>query len=204
MPEFLPADTGKDFELPPTGTHPAICYRIIDMGTQQVEFQGAVKYQRKVLISWELAHEKMADGRPFTISKKYTWSTHEKAALRKDLESWRGRKFGAEDFGLGGFSMKKLLGVPALLGVVHNFNNGREYANIVAVLAAAKGQVTHKATNPLLFFDLEKFDRVVFDSLSDGMKAAIMKAPEYAAALNGGEPPVEYDGPDDDHNAAPF
>ena len=62
-----------DFKDPPEGTHPARCYRVIDLGTQEVDFQGQIKHQRKVLVSWELqCEERMDDGRPFSIGKKYT------------------------------------------------------------------------------------------------------------------------------------
>ena len=35
----------------------------------------------------------MPDGKPFLVRRRYTASLHEKSALRKDLESWRGRAF---------------------------------------------------------------------------------------------------------------
>ena len=71
--------SGKDFELAPVGVHPARCYRVIDLGTQTTEWQGQTKKAHKVMLTWELlGDERMADGRPFSISKRFTASTHEK------------------------------------------------------------------------------------------------------------------------------
>ena len=88
---FLPQPTeGGNFEPAPAGTHVAICYRVIDLGTQESVYNGEKKSARKVLISWELPNEEKADGKPFVISATYTWSMHEKSTLRKTLEAWRG------------------------------------------------------------------------------------------------------------------
>ena len=97
---FIPNPSeGGSFTPVPAGSHLAVCYRIIDLGTQKVVFQNENKFLRKVMVSWELPDEKMDDGRPFVISKRYTWSMHEKATLRKHLEAWRGKGFSEEDFG---------------------------------------------------------------------------------------------------------
>src|SRR5271168_3727728 len=92
-----PSDNGN-FELTPAGTFLALCYRFIDRGTQISEFMGEKKTRREVMISWELVGEVMSDGRPFSASKTYTLSMHEKATLRKDLEAWRGKAFVDADF----------------------------------------------------------------------------------------------------------
>ena len=45
-------------------------------------------------------------GRRFDVARVYTLCLHERAALRKDLESWRGRKFTEQE--LDGFDLEKL------------------------------------------------------------------------------------------------
>ena len=60
-----------EYELPPAGTFIATCYKFIDLGTQKTVFNNTEKLMRKVMISWELADEPMADGRPFTVNKRY-------------------------------------------------------------------------------------------------------------------------------------
>src|SRR5215469_5879253 len=112
MPIFMPPTTGS-FSPCPEGSFIAICYRIVDLGTQEVVFQGHAKYTRQLLLSWELPEELMSDGRPFTISKKYTYSSHPKASLRKDLESWRGKRFSDDE--IEGFDIGNLIGVGCML-----------------------------------------------------------------------------------------
>ena len=120
MAKTLPKENQTEFELPPSDTHVATCYRLVDIGTQKVEWQGTVKFKHKYMISWEL-EAKMTDGRPFSVHKRYTFSTDQKASLRQDLESWRGVPFTPED--LGKFQMANLLGKSCLIGIVHTTNN---------------------------------------------------------------------------------
>lgn len=193
----LPKPTeGGDFTPPPTGAWPAICYRFIDLGTQTSDFQGETKHQRKVMLSWEIAddEERMDDGRPFTISSRYTWSMHEKATLRKTLESWRGKAFEESDFGEGGFDVRKLIGAPCMLSVVQVDKNGKTYANISAVTKMPKGMAPAELVNDSVYFSLENFDRDVFDKLSESLQGIIKASPEYQA-LNQPAPRGDYVAP---------
>lgn len=196
---YLPAPTERDFELPPAGTHLAVCYRVIDLGTQDSSYQGQTKKQHKVLLSWELPDEKMSDGRPFTISQRYTWSMSEKAALRRDLESWRGKPFTEADFGEHGFDIRNILGVGCLLTVVHVGKNGKTYANISSIGRLMKGMQTPPLTNPqaYLWISTERWDADVFSKLSQGLQATIIKSPEYALMVrefdHGGDHPPPVD-----------
>jgi len=183
----LPKPTeGGDFTPPPAGTFPAICYRFIDLGTQQTTYKGEQKEQHKILLSWELKDEECMmeiEGQmlPMTIHQRFTWSMHEKAVLRKTLESWRGAKFKDSDFGPGGFDVKNLLGKPCLLAIVHATSGDKTYANVSSVLKLAKGMQAGHLVNPTAFLSLERgeFRQEVFDQLSDGLKSAIKKSPEY-------------------------
>lgn len=187
-----------DFQDPPAGMHHAVCYRVIDLGTQQTEWQGKSKQQRKVLISWELPYELMepyTDGegkehpaRPFTVHKRYTLSFFDRAQLRQHLESWRGRSFtDAELSGPpDGFYMKDLLGVNCQLNLVSVEKNGNTYTNIEAVVPLTKGMEKKAAHNTMMFLDTEQFDEVVFGQLSEGLQDTIRKSPEYAEAMGRG------------------
>ncbi len=180
---YMPANNGGDFTPPPAGTHLAVCYRAIDLGTQQVDWQGESKQQHKLMLSWELPDEKMDDGRPFSISQRYTFSSHEKARFRQDLEAWRGAKFTEADLAgpPNGFHVRKLLGVPCLLTVVHNVRQGKTYANISAVTKIMKGMQAPPLVNEKVFFSLDpaEYSQDIFDKLSSGLRAVIEKAPEY-------------------------
>lgn len=176
-------EANKDFEDPPVGTWPARCYRVVDLGTQATKFQEETKFQHKVMLSWELQTETpMADGRRFTVSKRYTFSSHDKGNFRKDLESWRGSKMTDSDFGANGFEINKLLGAPALLSLTASSKDGKNYVNVTGVLRPLKGMPIAPLENEAVFLSLDRheFSQSTFDKLSDGLKETIKKSPEFA------------------------
>ena len=183
---YLPKPDGGNFTPVPAGNHIAICYRLIDLGTQLVEWKGAKKTQRKVLISWELPNELMTEGdyagQPFSIGRRYTWSMSEKANLRHDLESWRGRAFTDDDFtGPNRFNAANIIGKPCMLSIVQENKEGSTYSNIKSVAAMPKGMPIPAPVNKPVYFTLEKdgFDAAVLDGLSDKLKETIKASPEY-------------------------
>lgn len=201
---YMPKNEGGDFAPPPAGTHVAVCYRLVDLGTQKIEFQGETKMQRKIMLSWELPDELMEDGRPFTVSKRYTLSSHEKATLRAHLEAWRGRAFTEAELdpaNPAGFNIKNILGKGCLLSVVHNTKDGKTYANVGSLSKLLKNQTPPAPKNEILYFSLDEFDPVAFDKLSDGIKKAISVSPEYlrrGAPQSGGDQYDERNPPPDD------
>lgn len=181
---YLPKPSdGGDFSPPPAGVFSAICHRFIDLGTQATNFQGQTKHQRKVMLSWEITDPevKMDDGRPFTISSRYTWSMSEKATLRKTLESWRGRPFEESDFGEGGFDTRNLIGAPCLLSIVHAEKDGKTYANISSVVRLPKQMTAGSLENDKVYFSLDDYDSATFAALSEGLQNIIKASPEYQA-----------------------
>lgn len=187
---YMPERNDAEFENPPEGSHLAVCYRVIDLGTQQQEWKGQTKHYRKVLLSWELPDEKMEDGRPFAISQRYTYSSSEKARLRKDLESWRGQRFKESDFGPGGFDIKNILEKGCYLSIVHNDTNDRIYANINAIMKLPKGVEVPALSNDTVYFSLdpERFNKAILDNLSDNLQSTIKASPEYHELMNGSGP----------------
>ena len=207
----LPPPNGTDFTPPPEGTHRAVCYRVIDLGTQKTEFQGQVKHQHKIMLSWELSDELMEDGHPFAIHQRYTWSTHEKATLRHHLEAWRGKAFQDSDFGPNGFNIKNVIGAPCLLGVVHNQKDGKTYANIRSISKMPKGMEAPKPVNDQIYFWMDGKHADTMAQLSDGLKQTIQKSPEYQEMMGGKSngvadaPPAASDGePADFNDDIPF
>jgi hypothetical protein len=189
-----------NYENAPPGTHLGICYRLIDLGTQHNEYQGEERTSNQVLISWELPEELMSDGRPFSVSCFLTNSLHEKAALRKHLESWRGRAF--TDKELAGFDLETILGKPAYVSVVLNAKGN---AKVGAVLAVPKGVTAPKPINPTVAFWIEEWDQAVWDALPKGIQAIIMKSEEYRDRVDGGSPPDDgVEPPPDDNSDIPF
>ena len=186
---------GTDFEQPPIGTHVARCIKLIDIGTQQGEYQGKATYRRQVIIGWELPNELMSEGehagKPFTVSKFYTASLGEKANLRADLKNWRGRDFTDEE--LAGFEAKNILGKPCMLSVTLN---DKSKARVTGVMALPKGTPVPDQFNESLFFSLEHadFKPEAFEALSEGYKKMIRVSPEYMELTKPGHAKPKTDG----------
>ena len=127
---------GGSFALPEAGLHNAVCSKIFDLGTQE-GFEG--KPRHELVVYWEL-EEKIPDGeyagKPFTAMKSYTASLNEKARLREDLESWRGRAFTPDE--LQGFDLDNVIGKQCTLNLVHKESNGKTRAKVGAVMAKQK------------------------------------------------------------------
>lgn len=173
---------GGNREPVPAGTHLGMCYRFIDMGTQKTEYQGQVKMTRRVMISWLIPDELMSDGKPFSAHKTYTWSMHEKATLRHDLETWRGMAFTPEDFGK--FDTKNLLGKPCMLSVTQETKpDGAVFSNVASVGKPMKGLPIPKLTEPTVYLSLEPgdFDQAAYETLGNGLKERIALSPEFKA-----------------------
>jgi hypothetical protein len=130
------ATRGTVYPNAPEGAHAAVCCDIIDLGVLSITYAGVTKKQHKIWIVWQL-EELRDDGKPHTVRKRYTLSLHEKSALRKDLESWRGRKFSEEE--LNGFDVELLLSAPVYLNVIHAEKEGMTYANVASMMRLPKG-----------------------------------------------------------------
>lgn len=171
---------GKEFEQASAGNHVARCIGMIDIGTHQSEYQGKTTYARKIVLRFELPNELMSEGdyagKPFLVSKYYTASLSEKANLRKDLESWRGRPFTQQE--LAGFDSKNILDKPCMVNVVHT-EKGK--AKIASIAPVPKGLDVPPRVNNILHFSLERgeFSADTFEGLSDYYKGEIMKSPEW-------------------------
>jgi hypothetical protein len=170
---------GSDFEPIPEGQYVARCYRVIDLGTQENEYMGEIKYLPKVMVTWEILDDpKMGDGRPFSISKTYTLSLHEKSNMFKDLTSWRGKTFTKDE--LLGFDITSLVGAYCQIQVVHNTSKdgSRTFANINAIMGTKERP---KGVNPDAVFDVNNPDMDLFESFSDYLKDRIRNSEEWKA-----------------------
>lgn len=177
----LPAATSGSFEKCPAGNHLAVCYEVVEMGTQE---GGVFGPKHQIWIGWETPNETMEDGRPFVIGKRYNLSMNEKATLRLHLESWRGKKFTDADLGeSGSFEIQNLIGKACFLNVVHTEKEDRVYANINAVAPLPKGVESPELTNERIFVALnkEEFVQEDFDKLSERMQELIQETDEYRA-----------------------
>lgn len=200
---FIAKDTGGDgnFKRVPQGLFIGRCYQLIDLGTQHTTGQYGDKQQHRIRIGWELFGEDdngepltvVVAGKvvPMTISKNYTVSLHEKAGLRRDLSSWRGRNFSDDE--ARGFDIARLLGAYCMINVTHSDTNGKVYAN-VAGLTPLPGQLKNAKPDPVhdnMVFDLDKPDMAVFSSLHERLQDQIKLSPEWERFSRHGATQVE-------------
>jgi hypothetical protein len=127
---------GQSHTPAPVGVHRAVCVDVLDKGIVEVTWQGKTKKQHKISIAWQI-DELRDDGKRFLVYKRYTLSLHEKAGLRKDLESWRGKAFTRDEE--MGFDVESVVGSCCLLNVVHNTVGEKTYANVDSVMPLMKG-----------------------------------------------------------------
>ena len=179
---------GGEFTPVPQGMHLARCYRVIDLGTQESTYQGVTKKLPKVMLQFEV-HGEDDDGKPIvtaknepmSISKNFTLSLAEMATLRKDLQTWRGKEFTADE--LRGFELKNVLGAWAMISVIKAMgNNGKEYTNVAAIMSvppAIKKAGIPTGHNELKLFEIANPDIALFDSFSSGLREKIQKSPEW-------------------------
>ena len=193
---FIVEDRGGNFERCPPGMHLARCYRIIDLGTQKSEYMGQVKYLHKIMLGWEIHGTndsgvplKMNDGRPFAIFKNYTLSWSDKANLRLDLQSWRGKPFTQEE--MRRFDLKNILGAWCMLNVIERpGNDGKIYTNVNGVTpvpAMIKQSGLPAAVNANEIFNLSEPDMKMFETFSENLKTKIKASPEWQK-INGSGP----------------
>ena len=144
MSMTLQCKESGDFQPHPEGIHPAVCVDLIDLGLVPTEFQGETKLVHKVKAVFE-SEARMADGRPFTVSKSFTMSMHPKAKLNEFVSKWRGRPV------LPGETivLEKMIGASCTLVISHQQNRkGYTYAAIDAVSKPTKKVTASGAHDP--------------------------------------------------------
>ena len=175
---------GGDFEPIEAGVYVAVCYGVIDLGTQHNETFN--QDRRQVLIQWELPEvrgEFERDGvmqdLPRAISQRFTNSLSSLANLRKVLESWRGKAFNQDE--LGAFDVSKLIGACCQLSIIHepSKDGTRVYANISAVMALPKGTTRPAMENPAAYFSFEDQPIKIPDELPEWVTEKIQQSREW-------------------------
>ena len=126
---------GGDFTPHPEGMYQMVCIDVIDHGVVATAFGD----KHKITIRWQ-SDETGLKGQRLTCQKRYTLSLHEKAGLRADIQAWRGKQF--TDAELKGFDLEKLIGVNALVSVLHRKGaDGKTWANVASLGPVMKGMV---------------------------------------------------------------
>jgi len=191
-------NSNSDFEKAPAGNHLARLYKIVDLGTQRVDWKGKLSMLRKVQFFFELHGEDSEgkplltkDGKPLIQSKRYTLSLNDKARLRGDLESWRGKPLTDEE--AKSFDLTQLLGAWGMVTVTHNDRDGKTFANLEAITPVPTMIVKAGFPSPVnenFLFSLDDFEQAKFDSLSEGLKKTIQESAEWRGTY-GEQPKVD-------------
>lgn len=195
-------------ELIEAGNHRAVLYSQVDMGHLPNQFDDKQKEQHKVRLTFELADiTREFDGvqKPVVISTEKTLSLNEKSSLRAMLEGWRGQAFTSAE--LKKFSLKNLLGKPALVNVVHKTSAaGRTYATIASVSKLPKGMKAPKQFNDSVYYEIEEGEGGVFSALPQWLQDKIRQSREFRTGKVKTSTPVAAAAANDeaDDNGVPF
>lgn len=185
MPITAKANSDTPRELIPAGNYVARCYKLVEIGTVLTEYLGVEKMAHKVRFGWELPTEmkifKAENGeQPLVIEKDYTLSLADKANLRKDLKSWRGKDFTPAE--AEGFDIEKLLGVPCMLNIIHvaaKKDPTKIYEQIGSISPMPKGMVCPPQKNPTFIFSFDNYSDENFKLLPEFIRKQIVESNEY-------------------------
>ena len=179
--------TEQKRELVPSGTHVAICYSMIHIGTVEYVYQGETKWSNKVRLTFELPNEMRDFGgeqKPMVISKEYNLSLHEKSNLRKDIETWKG--VGLTDKELRSFDITDLIGKECMISIMHKTGaSGNEYAAISNVSKMSMGISCPVQFNKSFIFNYtDNFNQEWLEEQPEWIQLQIKGTEEYIAKIN--------------------
>jgi hypothetical protein len=200
-------------KLPEAGATVGVLYSLVDLGHQKTNWDNQEKWSPKVRLTFELPDQldefeveekgKVTKvSKPMVVSIEQTRSLGEKASLRKLLEQWRGQTFTSKE--LQAFSLKNLLGKPAMLTLIHKTSQqGRQYCAIAGASKLPKGmKAPATTTNDQLYYEIEQGEAGQFNDMPDWLQEKIRASKEFAtAAGKSTATKVEVDA---DGNAMPF
>jgi hypothetical protein len=189
------SETSKNTErqLPEAGATVGVLFSLVDLGTQEVTWDGETKWTPKLRLAFELP-EQVIEGevtengkttkvtKPMVVSIELTRSLGERATLRKHLETWRGQAFTSKE--LASFSLKNLLGKACLLTLVHKTSQaGRNYCAIQGIAKLPKSMKAPATTqNSQVFYEIEQGEGGQFSELPEWLQEKIRASKELSGA----------------------
>jgi len=200
-------------KLPEAGATVGVLYSLVDLGHQKTNWDNQEKWTPKVRLTFELPDQtdefeveengkRTTVQKPMVVSIEQTRSLGEKASLRKLLEQWRGQTFTSKE--LQAFSLKNLLGKPAMLTLIHKTSQqGRQYCAIAGASKLPKGMKAPASTiNDTIYYEIEEGEGGQFQDMPDWLQEKIRASKEFAtAAGKSTATKVEVDA---DGNQVPF
>ena len=200
-------------KLPEAGATVGVLYSLVDLGHQKTNWDNQEKWTPKVRLTFELPDQtdeyeveekgkRTTVQKPMVVSIEQTRSLGEKASLRKLLEQWRGQTFTAKE--LQAFSLKNLLGKPAMLTLIHKTSQqGRQYCAIAGASKLPKGmKAPATTTNDQLYYEIEQGEGGQFNDMPDWLQEKIRASKEFATSA--GKSTAIKSELDADGNQVPF
>ena len=200
-------------KLPEAGATVGVLFSIVDMGHLETNWDNQKKWTPKVRFTFELPdqtdeYEVVENGKttkvqkPMVVSIEQTRSLGEKASLRKLLEQWRGQTFTSKE--LQAFSLKNLLGKPAMLTLIHKTSQqGRQYCAIAGASKLPKGMKAPATTiNDTIYYEIEEGEGGQFPDMPDWLQEKIRASKEFATSA--GKSTAIKSELDADGNQVPF
>jgi hypothetical protein len=200
-------------KLPEAGATVGVLYSLVDLGHQKTNWDNQEKWTPKVRLTFELPDQtdefeveengkRTKVSKPMVVSIEQTRSLGEKASLRKLLEQWRGQTFTAKE--LQAFSLKNLLGKPAMLTLIHKTSQqGRQYCAIAGASKLPKGLTAPSGTtNDQLYYEIEQGESGSFGDMPTWLQDKIRASKEFANTA--GKPTAIKSELDADGNQVPF
>ena len=145
-------------DIIPSGSYPARCISMIDIGTIPSEWKGEMKSRTVIRLTFELptltkVFNPDKGEQPYVKDIQFTKSLHEKSNLLPFLNNWRGKSLTIQE--CQGFDLSVLLGAECLLSIVHETVKDKTYANIGGISTLPKGLVCPAQFNHSLIWDYQ-------------------------------------------------
>lgn len=203
------ADKSKDFEPVSPGIHPAICYYVVDLGTQETTFKNHTRIVHQGRIGWEVQDEKTKEGKPKVIFQKFAITTSARGNLRKALNAWRGKEL--TDKEMEAFDLQKLIGTQCQILVESSIaNDGNTYFNVTKVVNHPEWPKKKTPFAPTVYYSISDHGHNIPDQVSDKIKGVIAASREWQILDTDGTDERKYstsmgdDGPPDEGDDIPF
>ena len=201
----------QERKLPEAGATVGVLYSLVDLGHQKTNWDNQEKWTPKVRLTFELPDQtdefeveengkRTKISKPMIVSIEQTRSLGEKASLRKLLEQWRGQTFTSAE--LKAFSLKNLLGKPAMLTLIHRTSQqGRPYCAIAGASKLPKSmKAPAKSFNDEVYYEIEQGEGGQFADMPEWLQDKIRASKEFAGAAV----TTKVGGEDGDGNQVPF
>ncbi|MCD8143409.1 MAG: hypothetical protein LUD83_09095 [Clostridiales bacterium] len=172
----LKATVKKSYPPVKTGTYPAICVCVIDLGHQMDKFSG--KEKERLLLTFEIPSQTIeVDGEQKSrwVSWEVTNTLDDRGNLKPILEACMRGEVSEQSF-----DVSNLLGRCCLASIgVKQGGNGNSYNRVTGVMALPEGMEQLTTANELLLFDFDHYSEEALAALPEWVQKRVKESREY-------------------------